>query len=343
MFNFARLPLTERSPYFQETANRRGLTKLIVEKDFWVCFILKTIFEAPEFVDAFVFKGGTCLSKVFGIINRFSEDVDLSISPIWLGFDDQDSEGSIGTRSGNQKLFKKMENASIVAVREKIGDLLENKITRILGPKIDKNRYLNFAIDPQTGSPLLEFFYPTEHESMSGYIQPKIKLEFGSLTDQRPVGTHSIISWVGEDFPKAIIDAQCSVVALEVERSFWEKATILHAEYHRPLDKPMRSRLSRDCYDVVCMASHKSGERALADLSLLERVVRFKQTFFYSSWANYESAKPGTLHLVPPESRLKDVKADYEAMQPMFYQAPPTFDELIKTLSEIEKNINHHQ
>jgi predicted nucleotidyltransferase component of viral defense system len=82
MFNFARLPLKERSPYFQETANRRGLTKLIVEKDFWVCFILKVIFEAPEFVDVFVFKGGTCLSKVFGIINRFSEDVDLSISPI---------------------------------------------------------------------------------------------------------------------------------------------------------------------------------------------------------------------------------------------------------------------
>jgi hypothetical protein len=105
----------------------------------------------------------------------------------------------------------------------------------------------------------------------------------------------------------------------------------------------MRSRLSRDCYDVVCMASHKSGKRALADISLLERVVRFKQTFFYSSWANYESAKPGTLHLAPPKSRLKNVKADYEAMQPMFYQAPPTFDELIKTLAEIEKNINHHQ
>jgi hypothetical protein len=340
MFDFARLPLAERSLYFQETANRRGLTKLIVEMDFWVCYILKIIFGAPELADVFVFKGGTCLSKVFGIIKRFSEDVDLSIGPVWLGFDDQDAVGMVCSRSGVQKKFKKMERACIDAVRERICNILEEEIVKTLGPRIDSSRYLNFLIDSQTGSPLLELYYPTDQDNVRGYILPKIKLEFGSLTDQRPVGMHSVTSWVAEEFPSAINDAQCPVVALDAQRSFWEKATILHAEYHRPLDKSMRSRLSRDCYDLVCMGSHESGKRALADRSLLERVVRFKQTYFYSSWANYESAKPGTLRIVPPQARLREVKSDYEAMQPMFYETPPAFEKLMDQLAELEKGIN---
>ena len=72
MLEFARIPLDERLPYFQEVANRRGLTRLIVEKDFWVCFSLFLLFSTPELADMFVFKGGTSLSKVFGVIKRFS-------------------------------------------------------------------------------------------------------------------------------------------------------------------------------------------------------------------------------------------------------------------------------
>jgi len=74
MLEFAKLPITERAPYFVEAANRRHLTPLIVEKDFWVCFALRVLFSTPELADKFVFKGGTSLSKVFGIIKRFSED-----------------------------------------------------------------------------------------------------------------------------------------------------------------------------------------------------------------------------------------------------------------------------
>lgn len=65
-------------------------------------------------------------------------------------------------------------------------------------------------------------------------------MEFGSLTDQRPVGTHPVKPWVAEEFPKQLEDFRCELVALELERTFWEKATILHAEHHRERTKPMR-------------------------------------------------------------------------------------------------------
>ena len=87
MPKFARLALDQRVPYFQEVANRPGLTRLIVEKDFWVCFSLRLLFSAPALADKFVFKGGTSLSKVFGIIKRFSENINLSVDPDWLGSD----------------------------------------------------------------------------------------------------------------------------------------------------------------------------------------------------------------------------------------------------------------
>jgi hypothetical protein len=132
----------------------------------------------------------------------------------------------------------------------------------------------------------------------------------------------------------------CRVVALEIERTFWEKVTILHTEYHRPPEKPMRSRLSRDCYDVCQMAAHPAGQRAMKDLDLLARVVDHKRTYFQSAWARYDAARPGSLHLVPPDHRLAGLKADFQQMQPMFTEPPPPFDEILGQLRSIEDTIN---
>jgi predicted nucleotidyltransferase component of viral defense system len=103
MLEFARLPLDQRVSYFQEVANRRGLTRLIPEKDFWVCFSLRLLFSTPALVDKFVFKGGTSLSKVFGIIKRFSEDIDLSVDPDWLGFGGGNRPDAAKSRSQFEK------------------------------------------------------------------------------------------------------------------------------------------------------------------------------------------------------------------------------------------------
>jgi hypothetical protein len=340
MIDFAKLPLSERLPYFDEVANRRGLTRLVVEKDFWVCFTLRILFSQCNLANRLVFKGGTSLSKVFGIIKRFSEDIDLSIDPDWLGFGGDDAPEAARSRSEFKKCCRRLEQACISRVEGEIQRTLEQAITDVLGPPSTSDSHLLFRVDTQTHSPVLIFGYPTEERKATEYIPAQVKLELGSLTDQRPHGNHSMIPWVAEEFPDVFKEVNCQVVALEAERSFWEKATILHAEYHRPADSAMRYRLSRDCYDLCCMAAHETGKRALKDLCLLARVVRHKQTFFRSSWTNYKTAKPGTLRLIPKESRLPELKSDYERMQEMFLETPPHFDTLLEQLAELEQRIN---
>jgi len=340
MIEFAKLPLDERVPYFQEVASRRGLTKLIVEKDFWVCFTLRLLFATPELADKFVFKGGTSLSKVFGIIKRFSEDIDLSVDPDWLGFGGENRPDAASSRSQFVKRWKKLNQACLTAVEEKVLPVPEQAIQDVLGSPGAGQGYLAFKEDEQTQSPVLTFHYPTNEPDAPAHIHPQVKLELGSLTEQRPIGDHTVTPWVAEEFPNVFKEPECRVVSLEAERTFWEKATILHAEYHRPQDKPMRNRLSRDCYDMCHMAEHKSGQRALTDSALLESVVKHKRTYFHSGWANYDTAKPGTFHLVPPEHRLSDLRTDYQQMHEMFIEEPPPFDELLRQLNEIEDKIN---
>lgn len=340
MLEFAKLPIAERAPYFVEAANRRQLTPLIVEKDFWVCFSLRVLFSTTELADKFVFKGGTSLSKVFGSIKRFSEDVDLSVDPDWLGFAGDNRPEAAKSRSQFEKRWKELNAACATAVDQKVRPALEYAIQNVLGPLRGGAPYLAFHLDDQTHSPVLTFHYPTTEQAGSGYVQPQVKLELGSLTDQRPVGDHTVTPWVAEEFPTLFTAPACRVVALEIERTFWEKAAILHVEYHRPAEKPMRSRFSRDCYDVCQMAAHPAGQRALEDLDLLARVVRHKRTYFQSAWANYDAAKPGTLRLVPPAHRLADLKTDYQQMRTMFTEPPPPFDEILRQLQRIEDTIN---
>jgi len=77
---FLGLPADERRLYIEQAALQRNVSPVILEKDFWVCWLLGILYES-EFAPSLVFNGGTSLSKVFGVIGRFSEDIDLSLSP----------------------------------------------------------------------------------------------------------------------------------------------------------------------------------------------------------------------------------------------------------------------
>jgi hypothetical protein len=129
-------------------------------------------------------------------------------------------------------------------------------------------------------------------------------------------------------------------VALEVERTFWEKATILHAEYHRPATQPLRDRLARHYSDMAALWQHPSRSKALARLDILQDAIRHKSRFFASSWASYDTAIPRSFHLVPPEHRHGELARDLESMLPMFLAAPPSFRALLECLIEAEASLN---
>jgi hypothetical protein len=215
---------------------------------------------------------------------------------------------------------------------------MEAAVQAVLGE--GARAWFEFLTDPHTHSPVLLFHYPSSQPAGFAYLQRSVKLEFGSLTDQQPAGRHEVRPWIADVLPEAFPDWRCEVVALAVERSFWEKATILHAEYHRPGERLMPDRFSRHYADTAALARNPTAGKAIDQHDLRDRVVAWKGQFFGSSWANYDEAKPGTFRLVPPAERLPALRRDYEAMRDMYLSEPPPFEDVLATLQDLENRIN---
>lgn len=333
---FLRLSPDERKLYIDEAAARRSLSPIILEKDFWVCWLLDMLFES-SFRDAIVFKGGTSLSKVFGVIDRFSEDIDLSLAPAFLGLDEPDTSSALSKGQAN-KWMERAEATCTAVVRDRLAPEIGAAVGASLG-KSDRP-WLTFEVDANSHSPVLLFHYPTTQPPALAYLKRSVTLEFGSLTDQRPAASHAVRPWIADVLPDAFADWHCNVVALDLHRSFWEKATILHAEHHRPADKPTPDRFARHYADTAALAIHADASGAITQSELRDRVVHWKSRFFGSAWARYDLALPPTFKLVPPGEREAALRRDYQAMRDMYMSEPQPFERILSTLADVEHQVN---
>jgi len=179
-------------------------------------------------------------------------------------------------------------------------------------------------------------FYPAAFSAE--YIRPAVRLEIGPVASWVPSNAHTIQAYAAQAFPGAFNDPVCAVVAIDAERTFWEKATILHQEFHRPGTIP--ARYSRHYYDLFKLADSPVKQAALSNLALLKSVVEFKERFYYSSWAHYDMARPGSFLLSPPQSQIAALERDYRAMRDMFYREPPEFVAILAGLVALEQEIN---
>lgn len=334
----------DRRDLFSETAHERGLSPVIIEKDFWVCWVLKQVTELESVGPNLIFKGGTSLSKAFGIIQRFSEDIDLSIQRAYLGFtgelDPEQSTSRTKQRISVQELRE--------ACRECVWSVLHPALTTRFQEFLGADGW-SLTLDAEDAN-TLNFAYPSVTLHQPGkpapfwpalpYLRRAVKLEFGAGSDPYPVGLYPITPYAAVAFPHIFREPTCSVIVLEAERTFWEKATLAHAEYHRPADRPAPLRTSRHYYDLHQLAQSERGRRAIADRELLARVAKHKSVYFASGWAHYETAIGGGLRLVPNDARRKDLTHDYELMRDMFFGSSPTFEEILTTLQALEDEIN---
>jgi hypothetical protein len=267
----------------------------IIEKDFWVCWTLRRIYEVLQFRPQLIFKGGTSLSKVFDAIERFSEDVDLSLSRRDLGFaDERDPEEPDISRNEARQRIDALVRRCQEEIRDRLLPMLRSDFTSMLGVS-DWTVELD-AADRQT----IIFTYPRSDTEggLPGYIRPAIRLEMGARSDDWPGGDHDIRPYAAEAVPQAFtVAASCRVHALDARRTFWEKATLLHAYFHRPVDKPLADGQARHYYDLCRLSQQDIGRQALERVELLERVVAHKRLFFPSAWARYETATAGSFHL----------------------------------------------
>jgi hypothetical protein len=197
--------------------------------------------------------------------------------------------------------------------------------------------------DPDRQSVL--FQYPTSlPEYQAGaYLKPNVLLEFGCRGDQWPSTEATVQPFVAKEFPALFRHPEIKVIALDAERTFWEKVTLIHAENHRPPDKPFHNRLSRHYSDVAQIFRSEVGTKAVANTALLEQVVKHKQVFFPSGWAHYDTAKPGSMKLVPDTETANRLRLDYEGMKEMFFGEVESFDSVMTTIQELQVVLNLKQ
>lgn len=324
MNHFAQRPQQERREVFQEASNRLGVVPAIVEKDFWVTWVLAKLFEDVYLSQHLMFKGGTSLSKVYGLIERFSEDIDLILD--WQQLTDLD-------------VSQPRSKTQCAKVAKEVNELAKGYITSELMARIkqivEPVCHLTLDSDPF----VINVHYPAAFSD--DYLRPEIRLEIGPMAAWNPHESHLVSSLVAQTFPDLFDESGSQVNVILAKRTFWEKATILHAEAHRPDSKAFPIRYSRHYYDLARMAMSNVKSQALDDWPLLEQVVAFKNQFYPASWANYATARPGELKLVPPEKNLTTFAKDYRDMKNMIYGDYLSFESIIATLKQLEDEINN--
>lgn len=337
MPSFDQLPPDQRRRLCDEAQAKLGLHAVSVEKDFWVCWTLRELFQLPEWGAHFTFKGGTSLAKCWKLIERFSQDIDVVIERDFLGFG--------GDRGPEHAPSKKQQRARLDALKAECQKRIRHSLLpaltarfKSLLPPDARWKLQEDTADPDGQS--LSFYYPAVIET-AAYVQPVVKIELGARSDTEPSEAPQIQSYLAEAFPQILGPDTFPVRAVAPRRTFWEKAMLLHEETFRPADKPRKVRLARHYYDLWCLINKGVAAQAIADPGLFKRVAAHREIFFRWSWVDYTTLRPGSLRLVPPADQLAPWRQDYQTMRSeMFFGDVPKFDEILRVVGEFEKRFN---
>lgn len=325
---FLALPEQEQAVLIRQTARQLDMPEMIIEKDFWICWCLEKIFALPI---KMAFKGGTSLSKVFGLINRFSEDCDITI-------DYRSFKPTLTLAGLNRSQLKKESDHLRMELKNYISQTalpyLKNELEKTVPNK-------NFEITISDDGEQLRIYYPSVLSQLHGYLRDHVFLEFGVRNSTEPCEQHPITPYLAQEKEELALPSPL-INTLSPMRTFWEKATLMHVECHRDRFIKTPERLSRHWYDLLMLNNSWVGAQALSRHDILESVVDHKKAFFNASYANYDDCLSGKFRLIPGIEYLKNLKQDFSQMMSagMFHEEPPTFDNIVIGLRDLEEKIN---
>jgi len=255
-----------------------------------------------------------------------------------LGFGGESSPDKAPSNKKRRERLEKLMEAAQKWVQDKLQPALHKRLENVLG-----HAGWKLAVDPDLADgQCLLFHYPSVFSvSAAGYVRPVVKIELGARSDDWPHESKFIQPYVTELFPALDADGVFPVRILSAERTFWEKACLLHEETFRPADKPRKIRMARHYYDLWCLLQAGVGQRAVGDMALFRRVAEHREIFFRLSWVDYSTHKPGTFRLVPPEHHHANWRNDYgDMLGPMFFGEVPDFAQIILVVGEFERRFN---
>jgi hypothetical protein len=289
---FIRLSAEDRRAACEEAQRRSGLRAVNIEKDFWVCWTLRELFSLSGWGAHLTFKGGTSLSKAWDLIARFSEDIDIVIDRDFLGFGGDESPEAAASRKQRKARLEALKAECQKRIRDELLPALETRFRQILPTGLVWS-LVPAAADEDPDRQTLLFEYPSVLATVSGYVRPVVKIEMGARSDTEPAQDPVIRPYLADVFPALMGPSNVQVRALAPERTFWEKAMLLHEETYRPAGKVHRARLARHYYDLWCLITKGVAARAVASPGLFERVAAHREVFFNWSWMDYSTLRPG--------------------------------------------------
>ncbi|MET4349617.1 nucleotidyl transferase AbiEii/AbiGii toxin family protein [Bradyrhizobium sp. RT9a] len=335
----------DRRDAFLGAARRLGTAEQNVEKDFWVCWTLDTLFNnAVADGPRLLFKGGTSLSKAFGLISRFSEDIDITIFRDDLGHGASVEE--LEALSGKKRRggLDAIKAASQAYVNESMRAQMAVQLREVLqaaglpptAARIELDR------DDQDQQSLL-IWYPQVTSIADGYIRPAVKIESGAKSALDPNRLAVIRPYVSHDVTGMDLSV-ANVTTVVAERTFWDKAVILHGLRQwfekRGMLRGGGQRVSRHYYDVYRLLQSDVGHNAAADLDLARDCVRHARMFFNSPDLNLATAVPGSFTLSPSREMATELARDYSAMTGMIFGEAPAFEDILERVTKFEADVN---
>ena len=324
--NWTKFTKEEQLTILANVAENKGIVDNAVEKDYWVSMVLRAIFSLP-YATAFVFKGGTSLSKGWGLIERFSEDIDLAIDPKYLGFTD------IATKNQRTKLRKDskkfIDGTFALDIENRLKEFGLLGCCKVIVPETSVS-----DLDPV----VLFVEYNSVLQTKIQYIPERVKVEISSRSLMEPskeVEMHSMIedAYPSEEFSLPIF----TVPTVVPGRTFLEKVFLLHEEFNRPNGCTHIERITRHMYDIVKMMDKPFSMEAMQNLQLYEAIVVHRKKFTAWSGLDYATHLPHTISFLPPQNIEDVLRDDYKQMQIGFiYADAPSFNEIMERLRDLQ-------
>lgn len=332
----------ERRGLFLTTAARLGTAVQNIEKDFWVCWTLDALFSGlPPGGPRLLFKGGTSLSKAYGLISRFSEDIDITVFREDIGEPAEAAE--LDALSGKQRRIR-LERIR-TACQQYIADGMAAQLQAVAAKAIPDDHFrLELDRDDADQQTLL-FWYPAVAAMPNGYIRSAVKIEGGAKSALDPHEAAIITPYVTDDLPDLDMAVR-NVTTVKPERTFWDKIIILHGlrQWHdrRRLLRQGGQRVSRHYYDIYRLLQHPDATAWMIDRHLAHDCVQHARLFFGSADLRLDVAAHGSFTLTPSDAMRDALARDYEAMGGMVFGLLPTIDDVLQAIADLEQRLNTH-
>lgn len=351
-----RSTIDERRALFSTVAADLQTRAENIEKDLYVCWVLDFLFNRRlDDPVGLYFKGGTSLSKAYGLIQRFSEDIDIGLYKSDLKVPLEAEIAALPSVNQQQKtLVERVDEAAREYISGPLRELLSKEIGEVEKATEQSGHFsVDFGFDPYRNREALDILvvsYKSVFNAGDDYVQAAVRIEGGARPDPVPEEPREIIPYVASELPRIDLTVR-GVTTVKPERTFWEKVLILHAMTEmtekRRIDAnpecpvPDLNRYSRHYYDVHQIWTHRDyGEATASMRDLAEACRQHKELMFRAPDHRYDRAIPGSYRLVPTEDMRAKLAADYERMSAMIFGVPPSFAEVMASIEELERYLN---